>query len=757
MYWSWWELEGKPKNIKPETLRKLKFHKVSKLSSNAMSYHPHGDTAMEELIGREGQYWNNNVMAIVPQGSYGNLESSDPAAGRYIQAKMSEYMIDCFFDDFDKYCVPMKMAYDGESEEPEYLPAKYPHILFNPQLSGIGYGLASNIPPFNVQEVLEATIKLIKNRKSKILLIPDSPNGADIIDDGLFPEINKTGKGKFTLRASYEIDYQANTIRFTTLPLQTKSKQVIRKINDFRKLHVFEEITDIFDSTKQGEVNILIKLKSDANPDKILNQLFKKNTNLKMTYPIGITVIDDYKAYDYGIKELLLEWIEYRRDVVRSMFMYSYQITTEREHMVKVLVEVFNKDNIERTVKIAKNSKTRKDTIEKLMRAYKITSLQAATIADMHVYNFNDEYYKKYKQEEKDLKEEIKRINDILEHDEKIDEFIIGQLKEGIKKYGRPRKSKVIKEDDGAKENIPATEHLVGISESGYIKKVDIKKNSSIGSVSKTNENLTVMQINNQEDILVFDSTGRVSKISVSAIPDMKFEDYGIEVARYFPVQGKIIGVMKLPSLKSLKKADDELCIVFVTKLGFTKKVKLKEFKKISDYKLGVTLNDGDELASVIFAFDNTGKDIILSTNLGDGIRLKLKDIKTLGRQAKGLRQINLKENEVVVNASRIQPKQKLLCYVTSAGRIKLTETKYFPVMERKDEALSLITLVGNETLVGVSSVSKDDILMVYRKNSEPVEIKLSELSISTRVAKGEKLVKTPKGDSVVAYKIFQK
>jgi DNA gyrase subunit A len=751
LYWSWWLNEKKPKDTSKETLKKLRSIKAGTLSSNAMAFHPHGDTAMAELIVREGQYWNNNVMAIVPQGSYGNIRGDQAAAGRYAEAKIGEYMIDCFFDDFDKYCVPMKLAYDGETLEPEYLPAKYPHILFNPQFSGIGYGMASNIPPFNVAEVLKATIKLMKEPDTKIMLVPDSPTGADILDEGNFKEINKTGKSKITMRATSEIDYQNNIITFTSLPLQMTTKQVISRIIALK----LDTIYDIKDYTKEGEVKLQILLKSDANPDKVLKTLYKKNTGLKMTFPVGITVIDDYAAYEYGVKDLLLEWIEYRRDIVRSMFLNNLQIVQEKLHMNKVLLMVFNKDNIEETIKIAKNSTSRKDTIEKLQKRYKITSLQASTIADMHVYNFNAESYNRYKADKISLDEELKEIKETLAHSSKIDDFIISQLERGIKKWGRPRMSKIVKENNKDEDSIPDTEHLIGISESGYIKKLSLDKNTSIGLVGKENGNLTVMQINNREDILVVDSSGRVSKISVSAIPDMKFDDNGIEISRYFSTNGKIIAVMKLPSMDVLKSKDDSLCIIFVTKNGLAKKVPISEFKKITDYKNGILLNDGDEVASALFSFDKSSKDVIICTNLGDGIRLAIKDIKTLGKQAKGVNQINLKDGEYVVNACKINPNKKLLFYVTSSGRVKLTDIKYFPAMQRKDDTLSLISLEKSETLIGVSSVGKNDIAMIYRKNGDPVQIELKNIKVSTRIAKGEKMVKTPKGDKVIAYKIF--
>lgn len=758
LFYSWWELEKKPTNTNRETLNRLKSIKVDKLSANTVNYHPHGTSATDELIGKEGQYWSNNVMTIVPQGSYGNIRGDMPAAGRYREAKMSEYLIDCFFDDFDKYCIPMKLGYDGENYEPEFLPAKYPHILFNPQFSGIGYGLASNIPPFNVSEVLDATMELIKNPSANILLIPDSPTGCDVIDEGNFKEINKTGQSKITFRATSEIDFVNNIIHISSLPINSFSKDVISKIIDFRNKGSFEEIQEIQDSTKEGEVSIDIRLKPDAKPEKVLKALYKKNTGLKSTFPVGITVIDDYCEYEYGVKELLLQWIDYRTDVVRSMFLNNLQIIVTKQHMNEVLLMVFSKDNIDKTINIAKTSKSRKETIERLMKQFKITSVQAGVIADMHVYNFNEDSYAKYVSDKDQLNEEYEKINSILQDESKLEDFIIDQLKEGKRKWGRDRMSKVVKENDKNNEDIPDTDHLLGISESGYIKKIFASANTSIGPVGKTNSNMYVFPINNRENVLVVDSNGLVTKISISAIPDMTYEDNGVELRKFFSVQGSIKAVMELPSMNILKVQDDSLGIVFITKKGVAKRVQLSEFKKITDNKPGILLNEGDEVAAAMFTTDNSLKDIIISTNLGNGIRLPLSEIRTVGIQAKGVSMVTLNESlgEEVVAASLINPKKKLLFYITSSGRVKITEMKYFPSMDRKGETLNLISLQGTETLLGVSTVDKNDIVMVYKKNGDPEQIEVKSLTPGTRASKGDKLIKTGRGDSVIAYKVFK-
>ena len=755
LFYSWWELENKPTNTRRETLNRLRSIKVDRLSSNTINYHPHGNTAVDDVIGGEGQYWSNNVMTIVPQGSYGNMRGDEPAAGRYREAKLSEYTIDCFFEDFDKYCVPMKLGYDGELYEPEFLPAKYPHILFNPQFSGIGYGLASNIPPFNVSEVLDATISLIKNPKANILLIPDSPTGSDIIDNGTFKEMNLTGRGKVVFRATSEIDYQDNVIRITSLPYNINSKSVIAKIIELINKGTIKDIQEIQDSTKEGEVDIKIKLKPSAKPDLVLKKLYKKGTGLKFTYPCGITVIDDYQEYEYGIKELLLNWIDYRLDIVRSMFLNNLQITLTKQKMNEVLLMVFNKNNIDTTINIAKTSKSRKETIERLMDKFKITSVQAGVIADMKVYNFNEDSYNSYKEDSVKLEEELNTINEILQDDNKLEEFVINQLKEGKKKWGRPRKSKVVKEDDEL-ENIPDINYIVGVTQSGFIKKVPVEDSISIGSIGKGNDgSLFVFNINNAESLLIIDSGGYVSKIAVSSLPDMTYEDTGVELSRFFTVNGTVKAVMELPSPEIFNIQNENLGIIFITKNGLAKRVQLSEFKNITDNKQAIKLTDNDEVGAAIFTLDNNA-DIIISTFNGNGIKLPLDEIRNYGLSAQGLNMITLQDDDYIVNASLVNKSDKYLLYVTTSGRIKLTEMKYFPTMERRGEPVNLIALTGKESLIGVVGVNKNNKVIVYKKKTDPEVIEVKSLDIDTRVSKGRKLVKTGSGNEIVGFKVFK-
>lgn len=725
-----------------------KFKKMGILASNTMTIHPHGDKSIADVGGNMAQSWTNNACYIQPQGNFGSIRGDAIGAGRYIEGRLSKYALKCFFEDFKYANVDMKLSYGGDILEPEFFPARYPNALFNPQLSGIGYAFASNIPPFNVEEVLKATIALIKNPKAKVLLIPDSPTKCNVVDDGQFEQINETGVGTFTLESTYTIDHNENVITITSVPLQVSSSMIIDRIVELIDKKKLEEIKDIQDHTAKDTVYLEIFLKPDADPEKVMKTLFKKNTGLRMTYPVGLKMIDDYKDYDYGVRSFLLAWIEFRREIVRSMYNTKLVKKMEAYHMNEVLILISNGDNSIKTINIIRQSKNSAEAASKLMKEYGISSLQAETISNMKLIDLTMEKNKSYLQQKKDLEKEITEIENVLDIPGNIDKEIIKQLEEGIELFGGPRKSKVIKLKT-EKDSIPDTMHIIGISRDGYIKKLNVSENLSIGSVGKIpNQQMMVFVCNNRSNLLLFSSTGIVSSVAVSTIPDMLFEDTGISISRYFKVDGTIIGAIEDDVVPS------DTDIILITKNGFGKKTPWKEFEKIKDTKVSMIVDNDDELVSVITTRGNTKKDLIIYTNMGNGVRLNIGEMKTFKRNAKGSKQVLLKPGEIVVGADKMEPKKKYLAYITSAGRLKLTETKYFPQMNRKDETMSLISLDTNEILVGVVSVTMDDILVIYKKSGDPVEIPVNEISLGMRIAKPEKMVKTPKGNAVVAFSV---
>ena len=724
-----------------------KMRKVARAASDAIAFHPHGDVSVSDVIYKCGQTWRNNLAYVDAQGNFGNIRGLEPAHPRYPECRLSRAANYIFFSDLKDSNVPMRLSYDGQSYEPDYLPARIPTVLCNPSLSGIGIGVASNIPPFNVSEVINATIKLIKNPKAKILLIPDSPTGCDIVDNGQFEILNEIGDDcTLTMSATYEIDYIKNMITITSIPLQQTTDQIVAKLIEMRKGGKLDDLIDIADETNKAEVKLNLFLKSTANPDKFVEKIMAKKTGLRQSYPVEIRVIDDFQPRVWGTKKLLLEWIEYRRECVRAIYNKRLMDTINEHHMNEVYLMVFNKDNIKKTADIARTSKNKDEMISRFMKEYGVTSLQAKTLSGMGYSQFTKDAYVKFQQKKVDTEEDIKEFEAILADDEAVDKVIIDQLNEANKLFGSPRKSAIIKAGK-MEEKIPNTMHLVGISRDGYIKKVSMEDRQSIGVVGKTSQ-VIVTQISNRDNLLIFDSNGRLSRVGVSALPDMDYDEIGVELTRYFTLSGDPISIINESDVNG--GIGD---VILVTEQGSGKRVKMTEFAKIKDFKESIILNEGDHLVAAIPAGD---EDFIIYTNFGDGIRLHTTDIKYQSRTAKGLSLITLRRGEVVVGIDFVEEGCDKLLYVTSAGRMKLTDGKYLPTMNRKDEPVSLIGLEPNEYLVGVGFVSDKDRVVVYRKKSDPIEIPLKNIPVTSRVAKAEKLVKTPSGDSVTGFKVIR-
>lgn len=760
MLYAFWELNKRPQNTKPDTLAKLKQNKnkLSRVVGDTIGkYHPHGDTSVAETICGEGQVFRNNICTVGAQGAYGNINGEQHAADRYLEAYLPEYTIDCFFDDFDSYCVPMRESYDGKGMEPEYLPAKYPHVLFNPQFSGIGIGLASNIPPFNIQEVLEATIKLIKNPDAKIMLIPDFTFGVDIVDTGQFKEINKNGKGSLTVQGRYIVDAVHNTIEVVSLPLNVYSKNWIKNLAMHCKKggEMEGKIIDIANHTSETQVDIILTLNPETNTDDVVKWLTTKS-GMRYPHAVSIHVVDNYVPYVLGVKSLLKEWISFRKDCLRSMYNFKLVRMMEKEHETDVLIMLCSsKENAEEAMRIARTSINKEDTIKALMKRYEITSLQADTIANMRLSQFNKDKTVEYKEIKKECKKQIKEITEILTNDEKLDDVIIDQLEEGIRKYGTPRKSRVIRLDEEL--DIPDTLHLVGISKSGFIKKIKYKAGMPIGVVGKDNRNVMIFKAGNRDSIYVISSDGIISQIPLSSIPDMKVDDIGVEIKRYFGGSGEIITTLKAPSKKeAMTMAEMEL--MTVTKNGYAKRLKLSDLKlKDGKEQRIINLNEGDELAKVIVIPNNT-LDLVVCTNLGNGLRLPIDSIKPASKTAKGQRIINMATEEDVTDLNVIDPSIKHLLYITSSGKMKLTELKYFPRAEKGSKSISLISLDTTEQLIGVISAKKNDQIKLYGKKGGDIydPVGVNEIPIRSRVSKGERIVKTLRSDVIVGFKLFQ-
>lgn len=740
--------------------------KLATASGNTMgSFHPHGDASISDVAVGMAQAFSNNIPFLTNNGNFGTLAGKPPGAPRYLTIGLSDFGYYCFFKDFDTSAVDMKEAYTGDGMEPEFLPARYPVALLNGAFSSIGYGLASNIPPYNFTELCEATIALIKNPKAKLTLNPDLPTGADIVDNGTLDSIREHGTGKLKMRSTVEVNYIDNILTFTSIPLQMTTGAIVstliadiasgkfdQTMSDGSKITLIKDVKDQTNERKCGKTKTKLEiiLHPKANPDEVLDMIYKSKAGVQKTNSVAITMIDDYRDNDLSVRSFLLEWIAYRRDMIRASYNGLLVKYEEDKHMNEIKLYVFNKDNAEKTVGLAKKSENRDAFVQALVKAYGITTLQARTIANMPPSAYTKAAYQEYMETRDILEQKIAETEEMLASDNGIDKVIIDQLKEGIDKFGYPRRSRIIPED-GVVED---TEHIIGISSDGFIKKLPYGESTAIGHVSKTSGVLNmVIRANNQDSIILFDSTGIMHKVPVADVPDMKMKNNGLPLSRYITIKenASIVKAMVEPSGKDVK--DKGYTFLFITKKGNAKRTKLEEFVTSSKQKMSfvcMNVDPVDELVDVIFLEDDNS-DVILYTNIGDGIRVPVSEINIYGRSTKGSKFLQLRKTEEVAGISMISKEDEYLVYFTALGKAKATKLDLLPTMSRKDPSLALISLEGTDRLVTILSANKGDNLRVYKKISEYVDINMNDIPVTTRVAKATKVIKNPKGDNVIA------
>ena len=748
-----------------------KLTKVEKWVGNTLSYHPHGSTGVYDTIVGMAQEWNNNCCLVYGQGNFGNISGDPAAAGRYINARLTKFAYKCFFENFEHGHVPMQPTYTGDDMEPVYLPARYPYLLLN-GLLGIGYTVAANIPPFNLTEVFEATMALMKNPNANIYLVPDFPTGASVVDRGDFKNLFETGKGSVLSRAVVEVDERSNTLTITKIPFRTSmdgiKKSIVSAIvaKKYPEIERYDDYTGI-NSGKTG-VNFRIKLQKDVNPKKFLKKLYKGGHDLEKTYPVDMLMVRYRHGYIFchrSIRQFLLDWIQYRRSHVAAALNNEY-VTLKEELIINEIIAFITdpaiKDkagttNAEKTISMFQRASSRSEIEERLLSNFKsiphwddfkhktvkqpLTRLQARTISSLGLTRFLKEERQKVLQKIQEIISRLKELMKLILDPHGPDEVIIKELEEGIELFGEPRRSKIIKKSKNDSD-IPDVDRVVVVTKSGIIQKIN--PNEPITDISSS-EPIWTLYTNDTDSIVAFDSNGVAGKIRVVDIPYTKKGDAGTPIGRYAKLNGDVVNI--LPFVDQDMRAG--VNVLLITKNGYVKKVDVSDLGELIKPVSVTALDPGDELAIAAYVMENDTSDIIMSTNLGRGWRFSLSEIPSYRRQARGLKFSDIPLDEFIVSADLIDSKRKYLFYMTSKGRGKVTDIKYLPRSKRRTEPLVLIPLTAKESLVGIFSCSKSDEFTIMTRNGLRVPIKVSDLSVTGRANKPDKLIPM-KGDAVV-------
>ena len=726
------------------------YKKLGLVLGASMVYHPHGETNLYNTAVKLAQPWKNAVEFIDGSGSYGN-EVGDPAAAyRYLEARLSRFAYKCYFEDFSEDLVDMKAGYIEGVFEPEYLPARYP-VALTKACKAIGYGMYSQYPNYNFKELMEFTLKLMDNPNYDKLIYPDIPNKCEIIDDGQFDEIRRTGKGNFRMKSKVEIDYENYKIKVLSVPQGTDLATITEKIVEMGKsgeLIGFVDVHNMNDkrnnkSKKKNEdaklsIEVLFKPGSDLN--KNLEIMYKKTTMI-MTASYDLTLVDDYKLRHYTVRTLLLDWISFRRDIKRRQINKQITKKMERKHILEVLIFITNAKNGQTTIKLATQSEDAVEFQSKLVSTFGISTLQAKTISKMSVTAFNKESHRKYNEELVEINKELEELLVITKSSKLIDNVIKDELKEGIELFSRPRSSDIVTFGDS--KFIPDSEHKIVITKNGRIKKLDANVNG-IGQLEDGDKGKDLFPVNNRGSILVFDKRGNMSNIDVNDISSTPIDSGGIDISTMVTVAGNIVTSFPKPP-ETIK--DEEVFLVLTTKKGLSKKLSYKNFQKIRGTVTAIKLADDDELVSVDVLFGK--KDMVIYTKEGGAIRISTDDIRECGRAAYGIATIDLAGNDEVAGTAIINKNHKYIVVLTSKGKMKLCNLNQFKTMKRKSPTLQLTRLEKNEVVVCVKSVKMTNKVMVYTQFTEN-EFKVKDIPELTRNHPCKKMVTLKNKDIVL-------
>mgnify|MGYP000878048999 CR=1 FL=1 len=733
--------------FKNKILHNNKFMKVATITGDTMKVHPHGDGPIYETLVKMAQPWNNILCPIEGKGNFGTLAGSPAAAARYIEARLSYYSWKCFLEEYDENIIDMKPNYSNDFMEPEFLPSKYPNVLVNNSF-GIGYGISCGIPNYNFTEVIELTKKLIDDpHYDDVTLIPDSPTGAFVVDEGNFKEISETGKGKFKMRGEIDIDFENNILLIKSVPFQTSAYDIKTKIIQLFKDNKLQGLKRVNDkSGKRTGLCMEFHLKKEIDPVAIKHLIYTK-TDMEKTFPISFKLIDDYKDNDYNIRSILLDWIEFRRETKRNIYNQKLTYAKERQHTLQILLFILNKDNAEKTLDIIRNSENKKEIIKKLMAEYGITSLQAQTISDMRFSAFTKDAVKGYKEEMKEIDEKIKKYDKIIRSTKKIDKIIKEELDEGIKLFGYERKSKVINID--GEQKIRDTNHIIVFTLNGFVKKLP-DQCKSIGFINKNDYPIEIVEARNTSELLLFDESGKISKLPIHVLQNHELSGEGEKLSKFCNITGKITSIIPKPSEEILNNLKTPIYFLMITKDGIMKKTLANDYSNIKNELLGMIVKDSDKLKTVkLLAGD---KDIVIYTSKGFGVRLSSEEIKVTSRLTKGITAIDMVDGEEVIGMDLINEKDKYLFMLTNKGNGKKSDLNAFPVKERKTKPLRLLTLNDDEEVLLIKPIKGNEKFNVYMKNGIE-QINIEDVILLPRLSKGKKLIGVRKGDNIIDIK----
>ena len=730
-------------------------------------YHPHGDISVYDAMAKMAQTFSFRYPLVIGQGNMGSLDGDPPAAYRYTEAKMSRLSSE-MLRDIEKDTVDLRPNFDGTRKEPVVLPAAVPNLLLNGTL-GIAVGMATNIPPHNLREVLSATIYLIENEDAttedllKFVHGPDFPTGGVVFGSKDLQHAYSTGKGGVMVRGVAEIIEQKSgqfQIIITSIPYRVNKAEMIVKIADLVREKKIDGIKGLRDESTK-DVRIVIDLKQGSFPEKVLNFLYK-HTQLEETFHFNTVALIRGVPQTLSLKALLSEFIFHRKEVVKRRSLYDLARAREREHILLGLKKAL--DHIDEIIKLIKKSKDVDEARSSLMRAFRFSELQAQAILDMRLQKLSGLERKKIDDELHVVKDLIEELESILGSPKKILSVIKKELEEISEKYGDERRTRVVKhgvKEFSEEDLIPDEDAVLLLTKGGYIKRTDPEeyrkqRRGGVGVVdldTKDEDFVThVITGTTHNDILLFTDKGKAFQIKMYEIPEGRRATKGKSVMNFLPLAAdeKVTSILPMPKeVKSTK-----LSLFMMTKNGVGKKTAAASFHDVRRSGLvAIKLKFGDELVSASFV--EKGDEAILVTGKGQSIRFKESDIREMGRGASGVRAMRLRKGDSIVGTGIISRKMEHpeLLVIMKNGYGKKTKLKEYKTQKRGGSGVKTakITSKTGELIAAHIVTSPEEEVVAISRKSQVIRTGVSEIASLGRQTQGVRIMKLREGDSIAS------
>ncbi len=751
-----------------------KFKKSASVVGEVLGkYHPHGDMAVYDSMVRMAQEFSMRYKLVTGQGNFGSMDGDSAAAMRYTEARLSP-ISENLLHDIEKETVNFIPNFDGSHQEPTVLPAKFPNLLANGTM-GIAVGMATNIPPHNLKELSNATIHLIDNPDSgmeeliNFIKGPDFPTGGIIYNKKDINQAYATGKGGIVLRGSAEIEEKKGDklrIIVREVPYQVNKATLVEKIADLVKNKKIEGIKDLRDESDKDGVRIVIDLKKDTYPKKILNSLYKQ-TQLQTTFHVNmLALVDGLQPRVLSLKMVLEEYIKYREDVIICRTQYDFNKAKARAHILEGLMIALK--NIDEVIKTIKSSKDRRTAKNNLIKKFKLTDKQAEAILEMKLQNLANLERKKIGDELQEKKKIIQDLKSILKSKTKIRNIIKKEVSELSEKYGGQRKTRVVArgvKDFTAEDLVPNEEAMVMITRDGYIKKMspDTFKVQArggkgvIGLTTKEEDTVEFMfTCYTHSDLLFFTTRGRVFQLKGYEIPRSSRTAKGTPVVNFL----QLLNGEKITSILPLDKLNNAKYLFLTTEKGMVKKVNINEFSNVRNSGLiAIKLKDEDRL---IWAKPTRGKNHIqLITSQGQAIRFEETDVRTMGRTASGVYGIKLKDNDIVIGMGVVKnEKEKIKKYqvltISEKGVGKRTSLNLYKVQSRGGYGIKTAKVTDktgelvNAFVINKEKMKDKDLIVISEKGTV-IRLPFNSVSKTSRNTQGVQLMRLKNKDDKVA------